>query len=133
MPDSRPPTAPPDLNQVAADLAKTAAALERHINTEAQKRANKLAVQYAKAADERIAANATELQRAQDLAEELFEQRKMLVRRYDQYMHLEAAIDTLAQTAREHGEHAIANALNAAVVEARNAGRATTNEKDKEP
>jgi len=56
-----------DVAELARSLEKATNNLDRHIATEAQKRANKLAVEYAKAADERIRDNAVGMQRLQDL------------------------------------------------------------------
>lgn len=85
----------PDLDvvaELAASLEKTSANLERRINDEAQKRAAALGKTYAKAADERIRDNATDLQRAQDLARELRRQMKPLERNGERYGRIVAAV-----------------------------------------
>lgn len=74
-----------DLQAVAANLAKTAGALERHIAAEAQKRAAKLGVQYAKAAQEQVDAAKADARRWQDCNTELRRQMKPLERIADRY------------------------------------------------
>lgn len=81
-----------DLEAVTRDLAKTAAALDRHIAAEAQKRANKLATQYAKAADERIRDNAADMQRLQDLVDELRARQAPLIRVADKANRIATAV-----------------------------------------
>lgn len=81
-----------DVADLARTLEKTAAGLERHIATEAQKRAAKLAKEYAKAADERIRDNAVDMQRLQDLVVELRRQMKPLIRDGARYSRIVAAV-----------------------------------------
>lgn len=69
-----------DAEALARDLAKTVSALDRYINTEAQKRANKLATQYAKAAKEQVDAAEADAQRWKDLNAELRRQMAPLER-----------------------------------------------------
>lgn len=92
-----------DVEELARSLEKTAAALERHIAAEAQKRAAKMGVQYAKAADERIQANADELRRLQDVVREFRRQREPLERAADKGQRLASAI----RRAHYNGEQAI--------------------------
>lgn len=92
-----------DVAELARSLAKTAAGLERHIATEAQKRANKLAVQYAKAADERIKQNAVDMQRLEDLVREFRRQRAPLERSADKAQRLATEI----RRAHYNGEQTI--------------------------
>lgn len=72
-----------DVEELARNLAKTATAFDRIIAAEAQKRANKMAVEYAKAADERIKENAAEMRRLEDLIREFRRQRAPLERAAD--------------------------------------------------
>jgi hypothetical protein len=92
-----------DVADLARSLEKTAAALDRHIAAEAQKRAAKLGVQYAKAADERIRDNAADMQRLQDLVAEFQRQRAPLERAADTGQRLASAI----RRAHYNGEQAI--------------------------
>lgn len=81
-----------DVQQMARDLAAAASAIERHVAAEATKRATKLAVEYAKAAEQRIKDNAVDLQRAQDLAAERGRQLAYAVRGADKAARLAAEI-----------------------------------------
>lgn len=81
-----------EVTELARTLEKTSANLDRHIKTEAQKRAAELGKTYAKAADERIRDNATDLQRAQDLARGLRRQMKPLERNGERYGRIVAAV-----------------------------------------
>lgn len=92
-----------DVADLARSLEKATNNLERHIATEAQKRANKLAVEYAKAADERIKDNATDMQRLEDLVRELRRQRAPLERAADKGQRLASEI----RRAHYNGEQAI--------------------------
>src|SRR3954466_3406297 len=87
-----------DPAEMARDLAKTSANLKRHIADEAQRRATELGKTYAKAADERIKANAVELQRAHDLVRELRRQMKPLEEWADKCGQLAAVIRTASWT-----------------------------------
>ena len=113
-----------DVAELARSLAKTAAALDRFIATEAQKRANKLAVQYAKAADERIKDNAVDMQRLQDLVAELRRQMKPLLCTSAAYHALDKHLKDLAHNARQCGTDVPVEALRDAVFAAQAAGRA---------
>jgi ABC-type transporter Mla subunit MlaD len=92
-----------DVEELARSLEKTAAGLERHIAAEAQKRANKLAVEYAKAADERIKQNAADMQRLEDLVREFRHQRAPLERAADKAQRLASEI----RRAHYNGEQTI--------------------------
>lgn len=92
-----------DVAELARSLEKTAAALDRHIAAEAQKRAAKLGVQYAKAADERIRDNAADMQRLEDLVAEFQHQRAPLERAADKGQRLASAI----RRAHYNGEQSI--------------------------
>lgn len=116
----------PDLDptEIARDLAKTSANLKRHIADEAQKRAAKLGVQYAKAADERIKESAAELQRAQDLVRELKRQMKPLTRHTYAHCALEKRLHELIAWAKEHEGGVPAEALFTAIGDARETAQA---------
>jgi len=92
-----------DVAEIARSLQKTAAGLERFIATEAQKRANKLAVEYAKAADERVKQNAADMQRLEDLVREFRRQRAPLERAADKGQRLASEI----RRAHYNGEQTI--------------------------
>ena len=94
----------PDIEELARSLEKTTGYLDKHIATEAQKRANKLAVEYAKAADERIKQNAADMQRLEDLVREFRRQRAPLERAADKGQRLASAI----RRAHYNGEQVIA-------------------------
>lgn len=80
-----------DLKEAAANLAKTAASLQRHIKDEGQKIGDAYGKTYAKAADERIKEMDFELQRAGDLVTELRRQMKSLERHAAKYFAIERA------------------------------------------
>jgi hypothetical protein len=113
-----------DVAELARSLAKTATGLDRFIATEAQKIANKLAVEYAKAADERIKANAADMQRLQDLVAELRRQMKPLLCTSAAYHTLDTHLKDLAHNARQCGTDVPLEALLDAVAGAQAAGRA---------
>lgn len=81
-----------DVAELAASLEKTAAHLKHHIAAEAQKRAAELGKTYAKAADERIRDNATDMQRLQDLVAELRRQLNVTARHSAAYVALGKAL-----------------------------------------
>lgn len=81
-----------DVADLARALENTSRNLDRHIKTEAQKRAAELGKTYAKAAGERIRDNAAELQHAQDLVAELRRQMKPLERNAEQYGQIVSAV-----------------------------------------
>lgn len=83
-----------DLNvaALAASLEKTAAHLKHHIATEATKRAAELGKTYAKAADERIRDNVSDMQRLQDLVAELQRQLNVTARHSAAYFALGKAL-----------------------------------------
>jgi len=93
----------PDIEELARSLEKTTGYLDKFINAKAQERANKLAVEYAKAADERIKQNAADMQRLQDLVAEFRRQRAPLERAADKGQRLASAI----RRAHYNGEQAI--------------------------
>jgi len=113
-----------DVAELARSLEKATNNLDRHIATEAQKRANKLAVEYAKAADERIRDNAVGMQRLQDLVAELRRQMKPLTRDAYSYYALKMRVLELANLAEGGGDVGPAGMLRAAVNEAQASGRA---------
>jgi ABC-type transporter Mla subunit MlaD len=115
-----------ELNEATANLAKATANIDRHIAAEALKRANKLAVQYAKAADERIEQNAADLQRATDCIAEMRRQMAHLDRIAAQHKDLVRRINELAGQAHKLGEGVPGAVLHAAVTNARNAGCAAS-------
>jgi hypothetical protein len=115
-----------DVEAVAADLAKTAAALKRHIAEEAQRKAAELGKTYAKAADERIRDNAVDLQRATDLAAELRRQLNARERQAVAGFALEKRIREMAGIARSNGDKALSDALLDVIATAHAAGRAAT-------
>lgn len=92
-----------DVADLARSLEKTAASLDRHIKTEAQKRAAELGKTYAKAADERIRDNAADMQRLQDLVAELRRQQAPLNRAADKANR----IATVVRRAHYDGEATI--------------------------
>lgn len=69
-----------DVQQLAADLAKATAAFDRIVTNRANDIANKLAVGYAKAAQDKIDAAEADAQRWKDLNEELWRQHAPLER-----------------------------------------------------
>lgn len=118
-----------ELDAIAAKLITAATAIEHHIAAKAQKLANKLAAEYAKAAREQVeAANgrvAVEIMRRHDDAAE-FENRTMVLRRRDaQYTKLEANLDALIAAARNRGEPIPADVLLNAIARAQRDGYAT--------
>jgi len=92
-----------DVAEIARSLEKSLAAFDRLVATEAQKRANKPAVEYAKAADERIKDNAVDMQRLEDLVRELRRQRAPLERAADRAQRLATEI----RRAHYNGEQTI--------------------------
>lgn len=92
-----------DVAELAASLEKTSANLDRHIKAEATKRAAELGKTYAKAADERIRDNASDLQRAQDLVRELRRQQEPLNRAAEKANR----IATIVRRAHYNGETTI--------------------------
>src|SRR5689334_21356620 len=94
---------PLDVEELARNLANTAASLQRHIEVEGLKVGAALGKNHAKAADERIKANAHELQRQTALVAELFQQRKPLERHSDRYGQIVRAV----RAARYAGETTI--------------------------
>lgn len=121
-----------DLEAVAADLAKTAASFDRLVAAEAQKRAAKLAVEYAKAADERIRDNAVDLQRAQDVVAELRRQMRPLLCTSAAYYALDKHLKDIAHNAKECATDVPVEALLDAVAGARAAGHAEYERQQKE-
>lgn len=113
-----------DVAELARSLAKTAAGLDRFIAAEAQKLANKLAVEYAKAADERVKQNASDMQRLQDLVAELRRQMKPLLCTSAAYHTLDTHLKDLVHNARQCGTDVPLEALLDAVAGAQAAGRA---------
>lgn len=113
-----------DIADLARSLAKTVTGLERFIAAEAQKRANKLAVQYAKAADERVKQNAADMQRLQDLVAELRRQMKPLLCTSAAYHTLDTHLKDLVHNARQCGTDVPVEAVLDAVTGAQAAGRA---------
>ena len=114
----------PDIEELARSLEKTTNNLDRHIAAEAQKRANKLAVEYAKAADERIRDNAVDMQRLGDLVAELRRQMKPLTRDAYSYYELKKRVLELANLAEGGGDVGPARMLRTAINEAQASGRA---------
>ena len=114
----------PDIEELARSLEKTTGYLDKYIAAEAQKRANKLAVDYAKAADERIRENATDMQRLQDLVAELRRQMKPLTRDAYSYYELKKRVLELANLAEGGGDVGPARMLRTAINEAQASGRA---------
>jgi len=114
----------PDIEELARSLEKTTNNLDRHIAAEAQKRANKLAVEYAKAADERIRDNAVDMQRLGDLVAELRRQMKPLTRDAYSYYELKKRVLELANLAEGDGDVGPARMLRTAINEAQASGRA---------
>jgi len=113
-----------DIEELARSLEKATNNLDRHIATEAQKRANKLAVDYAKAADERIRDNAVDMQRLGDLVAELRRQMKPLTRDAYSYYALKTRVLELANLAEGGGDVGPARMLRTAINEAQASGRA---------
>jgi len=91
------------LTQALADVAKTATAMNRHIEAEGLKIGGRLGVQHAKAADERIKGKEAELQRATDLVAELRRQMEPLLIRNGKYFQL----DRVIRAARRRGERTV--------------------------
>jgi hypothetical protein len=87
------------LEESAAQLGKTTANLERHIAAEAQKRAAKLAVEYAKAAKEQVDAAKAETQRWHGCNAELRRQMKVLECRSAAYLTLEKFLKDIIHAA----------------------------------
>lgn len=81
-----------DVAELARSLEKTTGYLDKFIAAEAQKRANKLAVEYAKAADERIRDNAADMQRLGDLVAELRRQLNVTAQHSASYVALGKAL-----------------------------------------
>lgn len=121
------------LKQALADVAKTAASLEQRIAAEGLKVGNKLGVQHAKAADERIRDNAHELQRAQDLVAEMRRQMPHLERHARTGFALEKRIREVVKVANERGEGVPAQVLLNAIAEAQAAGRQDPNQPAPKP
>lgn len=113
-----------DLAELARSLAKTATGLDQFIAAKAQKLANKLAVEYAKAADERVKQNADDMQRLQDLVAELRRQMKPLLCTSAAHHTLDQHLKDLAHNARQCGTDVPLEALRDAVAGAQAAGRA---------
>jgi hypothetical protein len=121
-----------DVEELARSLVKATSNLERHITTEAQKRANKLAVEYAKAADERIKQNAADMQRLQDLVAELRRQMRPLVCTSVAYQALGKHLEDVAHSAKQCGTDVPLDALWDAMSAARAAGHAEYERQKKE-
>lgn len=81
-----------DVAALAASLERTSANFDRHIKTEAQRRAAELGKTYAKAAEERIRDNASDMQRLQDLVAELRRQLNVTARHSAAYFALGKAL-----------------------------------------
>lgn len=113
-----------DVAELARSLEKTTGYLDKFIAAEAQKRANKLAVEYAKAADERIRDNAADMQRLGNLVAELRRQMKPLTRDAYSYFALEMRVLELANLAEGGGDVGPARMLRTAISEAQASGRA---------
>jgi len=121
-----------DVAELARSLAKATSNLERHIAAEAQKRASKLAVEYAKAADERIRDNAADMQRLQDLVAELRRQMRPLVCTSVAYQALGKHLNEAAHNAKECGTDVPLEVLRDALAAARAAGHAEYERQKKE-
>lgn len=93
-----------DVADLARTLEKTSANIDRHIKTEAQRRAAELGKTYAKAADERIRDSAVDLQRAQDLAAELRRQLNVAARHSAAYVALGKALRQAGVTPERNDE-----------------------------
>lgn len=85
-----------DVDKLARHLSSAIAGLDRYIATEAKKRSDKLGIQYAKAADDRVKAateqTRIEMQRLQDLVAEFRRQREPLERAADRAQRVVGAI-----------------------------------------
>jgi len=121
-----------DVAELARSLEKTTGYLDKYIAAEAQKRANKLAVDYAKAADERIRENATDMQRLQDLVAELRRQMRPLLCTSAAYQALSKHLEDVAHNATQCGTDVPVEALRDAMVAARAAGHAEYERQKKE-
>lgn len=121
-----------DVADLARTLEKTAANLKRHIADEAQRRATELGKTYAKAADERIRDNATDMQRLQDLVAELRRQMRPLVCTSVAYHTLDKNLKDVAHNAKQCGTDVPLEALRDAVAGAQAAGRAEYERQQKE-
>lgn len=117
-----------NLEQVAADLAKTAAALDRHIAAKGKEIGDAHGLRYAKAADERIKDKDLEVQRLADLVAELRRQMKPLERHARAGFTLEMRIREVARIANERGEGGLAQVLLQAIADAQRAGREEPNQ-----
>lgn len=88
-----------DLETVAANLAKTTAAIDRYIAAEGKKIGDERGVQYAKTAKEQIAAiektAAVEIQRRDDVIAELRFQLEVQVRRAKEGREAKARLDAV--------------------------------------
>lgn len=121
-----------DVAELARTLEKTTANLERHIATEAQKRAAKLAAGYAKAADERIQDNAVDMQRLGDLVAELRRQMRPLECTSVAYQALGKHLKDIAHNAKQCGTDVPLEALRDAMAGAHAAGHAEYERQQKE-
>lgn len=124
----------PDLDaaELVRSLEKTTGYLDRFIAAEAQKRANKLAVDYAKAADERIRENAVDMQRLGDLVAELQRQMRPLLCTSAAYHALDRHLRDIAHNAKECGTDVPLGALRDAMAAAHAAGHAEYERQQKE-
>lgn len=121
-----------DVTELARTLEKTTANLKRHIADEAQRRATELSKKYAKAADERIQDNATDMQRLGDLVAELRRQMRPLVCTSVAYQSLGKHLQDIAHNAKQCGTDVPLEALRDAVAGAQAAGRAEYERQQKE-
>jgi hypothetical protein len=113
-----------DVEELARSLEKTTGHLDKFINAKAQERANKLAVEYAKAADERIRENAADMQLMQDLVAELRRQMGPLECTSAAYCALDKHLKEIAHNAKQCGTDVPLEALRDAMAAARAAGHA---------
>lgn len=110
-----------DVNELARDLAKTVTGVERLIAAEAQKRALKFGERYAKAAEERIQANAADMRQLQDLVAELRRQMKPLERYAAGYFALKNRTQEIIATSRQRNEPVPVEVLQQAITNAQEA------------
>jgi hypothetical protein len=119
-----------DVQELARSLEKTTGYLERHIATEAQRRANKLAVEYAKAAKEQVKVAEADAQRWKNCNAELRRQIEVLACRSVAYLTLEKFLEHITHVS--DGADVPIGTLTDALAAARAAGDAEYKQQQKE-
>lgn len=113
-----------DIQAVAADLAKTAAALDRHIAAKGKEIGDKFGITYAKAAKEQVDEAKAEAVRWQGCNAELRRQMKPLTRHTYAHVALEKRLHELIAWAKERDGSVPAEMLFAALGDARTVAHA---------